>query len=138
MIRHFLSGRNTKTQPSRSGSRDCRRRRFWGLESLEDRMLLAADFFTVTNTSGSADVRYSLPYEVNQANQDNNPAGSIIDFDPSVFNAGTPGVIYLAHTLGLNNTAGPMVIQGAATSVARATCKLTAATRLGSSVSAKV
>ena len=53
-----------------------------------------------------------LLYCLTQANADPNPDGTEIEFDPSVFSVGHPADDHpLAHAF-LNNTAGPMSIEG--------------------------
>ncbi len=108
-------GRRQRFDSVRLGSRGRRGRRLWGLEGLEDRVLLSADVYMVTNTGNNETTPGSLPLAVLEANNDKNPAGSIIEFDSSVFNPTTPGVIYLNSMLILTNTYGPEVIEGAGT-----------------------
>jgi hypothetical protein len=79
------------------------------LETLEDRVLLSsATVFTVTSTASSGSG--SLPAAITQANNNGNPAGSIIQFDRTVF--GSPQTITLSGTLALSGKAGPEVIDG--------------------------
>jgi hypothetical protein len=68
--------------------------------------------FTVTSTSNDPGVAGSLPWAINQANNQANPAGSVIRFDPTVFNTSSPRTITLATTLHLSETSWPEVIQG--------------------------
>ena len=92
-----------------------RSRRMWVLEGLEDRLLLSGSptIYTVNSTgngtTGTGDSG-TLPYVIGQANANANPAGSEIQFDPTVF--GSPQTITLASTLVLSETAGPEVIDG--------------------------
>ena len=122
MIRSILDGINLK---SRSGRRCGRwhRRRLGGLECLEGRVLLSGNptVYTVNLTtdagptsagSGSGDTG-DLRYVINLANADPNTAGTLIEFDPTVF--ATAKTITLSPTLGtlaLLDTAGPEVIDG--------------------------
>ena len=67
--------------------------------------------YTVTDISVQLpDDTGDLLYAINQANNNTNPAGSEIEFDPTVF--GSPQTITLASTLVLSETAGPEVIDG--------------------------
>ncbi len=68
--------------------------------------------YTVTDASNSTSDTGSLPYAVAQADANVNLAGSIIQFDPSVFNAGNPQTITLAATLELSEPSGPITIDG--------------------------
>jgi hypothetical protein len=82
-------------------------------EGLEDRVLLSGPtVYTVTDASGSASDTGSLPYAVLEANGTQNPAGSLIQFDPTFFNGATLRTITLASTLTLSETGGPEVIDG--------------------------
>jgi len=114
MIRHGSLGWNRISQASRLGSRGRHGRRLWGLEGLEERMLLSYTEYMVTDTGSYTSDPGSLPYAVMEANNNTNPAGSIIVFDGSVFNASSPGVIHLTSTLSLTNPNGES-IAGAAT-----------------------
>ncbi len=123
MIRNTFLAWINGSHTSRPGTRPPRSRRFLWLDGLEDRVLLSV--YTVENTSGLANVRNSLPNLVQQAENSNNPAGSVIQFDPSVFNAGTPGIINLAATLDFGNpAAGPVTIQGALTSAGQSNIQI--------------
>jgi hypothetical protein len=88
------------------------------LEGLEVRALLSGSptVYTV-NTTSSADVGSgstgALLFAIDQANANSNPAGSVIQFDPSIFNPSSPQTIVVANTLALTGTAGPIVIDGA-------------------------
>ena len=97
----------------RKASSPRRRRRLWALEGLEDRVLLAATLYTVnaiTDTGAGSGTTGDLLYCIDQANANSNTAGSLIQFDPTVF--GTPQTITLSSTLTLSETAGPEVISG--------------------------
>ncbi len=86
-----------------------------GLETLEGRILLSGNptIYTVNsvgNSDAGSGTSGTLPYVIGQANADANPAGSLIEFDPTVFAA--PQTITLAGTLELTEAAGPEVING--------------------------
>jgi hypothetical protein len=68
---------------------------------------LLSDANTGTGTSGD------IAYVVGLANSNTNPAGSLIQFDPTLF--ATSKTIALTSTLELANTIGPVMIQGPAT-----------------------
>jgi hypothetical protein len=75
--------------------------------------------YTVTNTSSDLNVTGSLPWAINQANNQGNtgysPAnlnGSVIEFDPTVFNSSSSQTITLTSTLDLSEQSWPEVIQG--------------------------
>ncbi len=53
-----------------------------------------------------------LVYCIGLANANTNPAGSVLEFDPSVFNSSSPQTITLGATLVLDETAGPEAIDG--------------------------
>ena len=53
-----------------------------------------------------------LVFAVNQANANTNPAGSVIAFDPAVFNAASPQMIVLGSPLGISGTTAPIAIDG--------------------------
>ena len=53
-----------------------------------------------------------LLWAINQANGNINPAGSVIEFDPTVFNSSSPQTIVLTSTLELAETPWPEVIEG--------------------------
>ena len=59
--------------------------------------------------SGNSD---DLVYAINQANANTNPAGSVIEFAPTVFKASTPQTITLSRSLVLSEAVGPEVIDG--------------------------
>jgi hypothetical protein len=73
--------------------------------------------YTVTDNSGTVTDPGSLPYMVAQANANTNPAGSEIEFDPSVFSPSDPLTIDLTAPLELTETAGPETIGGAGAGV---------------------
>ena len=64
---------------------------------------------TSANGTGSGDAG-DLVYVIGLANANPDPAGSEIQFDPTVF--GSPQTITLSSTLVLSETAGPEVIDG--------------------------
>jgi hypothetical protein len=68
--------------------------------------------YTVTDTSDSASDTGSLRHAIDQANVNTNPGGSVIEFDPTVFNPTSPQTITLTSTLGLSELSWPEVIQG--------------------------
>ena len=101
------SWKSRRVRVRRSGKR-------WGPECLEGRVLLASPTrYTVNLTSdtgagsGSAG---DLAYVVNQANVNTNPAGSLIQFDPNVFDS--PQTITLTTTLTLSESSGAEMIEG--------------------------
>lgn len=88
------------------------------LEGLENRLLLSSSptIYTVNSTlNGSTGTGDSgtLPYVIGLANTNPNTAGSLIQFDPTVF--ATPQTIALSSTLTLSETAGQEVIHGPGT-----------------------
>src|SRR5262249_3230814 len=99
-----------------------KRSRSWVLERLEHRVLLSGNptYYTVNLTSDtgassgtdaitghpSGDLRWAIT----QANANTNSAGTLIDFDPTIFS--TPQTITLSSPLTLSETAGPEVING--------------------------
>ena len=99
-----------RTRSSRARRRAALRPR---LEGLEDRALLSASIYTVNSTgngtSGSGNSG-TLPYVIGLANNDFNPAGSEIQFDPTVFSS--PQTITLTKTLSLLEKPGPESIVG--------------------------
>jgi hypothetical protein len=104
--------------PARSEDRFRRRRQLWTPEGLEPRVLLSANptYYTVNLTSdtgassGTGDPSGDLLWAITQANANTNPAGTVIDFDPTVF--ATPQTITLSCTLELSESAGPEAIDG--------------------------
>jgi hypothetical protein len=91
------------------------------LEGLEGRVLLSGNptYYTVnltsdTGASSGTDGTTGTPagdllWAITQANANANPAGSVIEFDPTVF--ATPQTITLSHILVLSGSAGPEVIR---------------------------
>jgi hypothetical protein len=114
MYRNFLYAVKTKSQrhPSGQRKRADRNHRPTPLEGLEDRRLLSGGptVFTVTDTSDLPNDPGSLVSAINQANNNPNPAGSLIEFSKSVFS--TPQTITLTSTLDLFGSAGPITIAG--------------------------
>ena len=86
----------------------------WRLEQLEDRVVLSGPtVYTIDLTSDAAqgsgssgDIAYVLYFAENNTN----PAGSVINFDPSVFDK--PQSIELNSTLFLTDAAGPITFDG--------------------------
>jgi hypothetical protein len=97
----------------RSSSRRRHARRLESPEWLEDRNLLSAAIYTVdavTDIGKGSGTAGDLRYVIDQADADPNPAGSLIQFDPTVFS--TPRTITLSSPLDLTEAAGPVVIGG--------------------------
>ncbi len=69
------------------------------------------DLTSDTGASTGADAG-DLAYVIGQANLNPNLAGSVIEFDPTVFSASNPQTITLTSTLELAGPSGPMVIDG--------------------------
>ncbi len=98
-------------------ARTKRRRLPCAVEELENRVLLSGgptvytvDSTTATGTgSGNSG---DLVYAIDQANANTNPAGSVIEFDPTIFNSSTLPTITLDVTLFLVEKGGPVVIDG--------------------------
>jgi Bacterial Ig-like domain (group 3)/Matrixin/Right handed beta helix region len=119
-----LSPVRRSTSRARQYVRARRNRRHWAFEGLEGRVLLSGNptYYTVNLTSDTGaesgtDVYPTagtpsgdLLWAVTQANTNSNTAGSVIEFDPTVF--ATPQTITLASTLVLSESAGPEVIDG--------------------------
>jgi hypothetical protein len=90
--------------------------RLWALEGLEDRVVLSPTLYTVnviTDTDTGSGTVGDLRYVINQANANTNPDGSLIQFDPAVFDV--PQTITLSASLGplyLSEQSGPEVISG--------------------------
>ena len=114
MSRNFLYGLKTKSLSHSSAARDRhgRNRRPFGLERLEDRMMLSGGptIFTVTDTSGLSTDTGSLVFALKEAIANPNPAGSLIEFSTPLFS--TPQTITLTNTLDLFGSAGPITIDG--------------------------
>ncbi len=108
---------NRKSAPKTRASGSRRGYRPRVLEGLEVRALRSGTptVYSV-NTTSSVDVGSgstgALLYAIDQANANSNPAGSVIEFDPSIFNTSSPQTIVLSKTLALTGTAGPIVIDG--------------------------
>jgi hypothetical protein len=110
-LRRVFSARTIR--PAGKTSTPRRSRRLWAPEGLEDRVLLSATIYTVnaiTDTGAGSGTTGGLLYCIDQANANPNAAGSVIEFDPTVF--ATPQTITLSSTLTLSETAGPEVISG--------------------------
>jgi hypothetical protein len=126
---HLSSARRSDS-PARHQARGRRRRRFCVVDGLEARVLLSGNttYYTVNLTSDtgassgtddyptagtpSGDLLWVITQADNQGQPGYapaNPAGSVIDFDPSVF--GTAQTITLSSTLVLNESDGPETIQ---------------------------
>jgi hypothetical protein len=89
------------------------------MEPLERRALLSGGptSYTVNSTSGGnsgAGTSGTLAYVISQANANPNPAGSVIQFDSTVFDPPSTYSILLGATLNLAETGGPEVIVGPA------------------------
>ena len=117
MLGHHRRGLKVTSGASRREARmrTRRGRRLLVLEGLEDRLLLSGNptIYTVNSTgngtTGTGDSG-TLPYVIGQANANTNAAGSVIEFDPTLF--ATPQTITLSTTLTLSETAGREVIDG--------------------------
>jgi hypothetical protein len=127
--RHIVDSGIPQPRPRRRRScPDHRRRRLWVPEGLEDRRLLSGPtVYTInlttdngpTSAGSGSGTTGDLRYVINQANADPNPAGSLIEFDPTVFAAAQ--TITLSSSLGtldLTESAGPEMIQGPGASLA--------------------
>jgi hypothetical protein len=114
MYCNILRAVKTKSQRHSNGQRKRadRNHRPMPLEGLEDRRLLSGGptIYTVTDTSSLSNDPASLVSAINQANNNPNPAGSLIEFSKSVFS--TPQTITLTSTLELFGSAGPITIAG--------------------------
>jgi hypothetical protein len=122
-----IAARNFKRRRPSLARRDRHCIRPQDLRGLEDRVLLSPTPYTVINTSNDPTVTGSLPWAINQANNQGNsgyaPAnadGSVIGFDipttDSGYNAGTNSwTITLASTLDLSESDGPEAINGPTT-----------------------
>ena len=64
------------------------------------------------SVGGTAYPSGDLLWAITQANANTNPAGSVIEFDPTVFNSSSRQTIALTSTLELSEAPGPEVIQG--------------------------
>jgi predicted outer membrane repeat protein len=70
-----------------------------------------------TDTGSGSGNEGDLLYCITQANNNTNPDGSVIEFDPSIFIPNNSYTITLTSTLELTETGGPEVIEGAGASV---------------------
>jgi hypothetical protein len=80
---------------------------------MESRIVLSPTIYSVDSAgSGTTGTGSSgtLPYVISLANGDTNPDGSEIVFDPTVFS--TPQTIDLTSRMELQESAGPLVIDG--------------------------
>jgi Dockerin type I domain len=117
MFRRLLRRFATSPHSLRRGMRLRRDQRPCVLEGLERRTLLSGTptVYTVnlvSDTGTGSGTTGDLAYAVNQANSNTNPAGSIIQFDTSVFNGSASQAIVLMKTLTLTETDGPIAING--------------------------
>ena len=126
MFRHRICALQKRPPAARAGSRLRHSRHPWILEGLEGRLLLSGNptLYTVnllsdTGASSGTDATTGNPsgdllWAVTQANANTNPAGSVIQFDPTVFNPNFDGseLIALSSTLELSETPGPETIEG--------------------------
>ena len=113
MFRHCPRGLKMRSKRQSAGRR--RGRWVWSVEGLEGRVVLSGNptVYTVdlvSDTGAGSGTTGDLAYVINQANNNTNPAGSLIQFDPSVFNESMPAPIVLTKTLDLTGTAGPIMI----------------------------
>jgi hypothetical protein len=103
MIRHWLRALKTRSEGLVESARLRRRGRHWAPEKLEDGVLLASPTaYTVDMTSDigkGAGTTGDLLYVIREAIANTNPAGSLIQFDPDVFNTAAPKTITLFNTL---------------------------------------
>ncbi len=120
-----IRGSETRSRVAHGNSRVRRGHQFWTLEGLEDRVLLSGptkytvNLLSDTGTSSGIDATTGNPsgdllWAVDQANANTNREGSVIQFDPTVFNPDFDGseLIALSSTLELSETAGPEKIEG--------------------------
>ncbi|MFI5457310.1 MAG: beta strand repeat-containing protein [Isosphaerales bacterium] len=119
-----LSSVHRSTSRARQHTRARRNRQLWALEGLEDRVLLSPTPYMVINSSNEPTVMGSLPWAVNQANNQGSTGYAPADSDGSaiMFNIPTtdPGydpttgswTITLSSTLELSESDGPEVIDG--------------------------
>ena len=71
----------------------------------------------MSDTGAGSDGAGDLLYCITEANANTNPAGSVIEFAPTIFNSIKPQTIKLSSTLQLTETAGPDVIDGPGASI---------------------
>ncbi len=115
MFRRFVTTRQS-VRPTRRPAQ--RRPRFVSrMEGLEHRVMLSGTptVYTIVNTDKNvvpvSSTSGSLAWAVSQANNNTNPAGSVIEFNPTTFS--TPQTIIVLQTLVLNESAGgPEMIDG--------------------------
>ncbi len=112
------------TRRARKQARARRNRRLWALERLDDRVLLSGTptYYTVNLTSGTGassgtdpstgDPSGDLVWAIEQADDNTSAAGTVINFDPTVFNSSTRPTIAMDRTLVLGEEGGPTVIDG--------------------------
>ena len=126
MFRHRTHSLGMRSRAARGSSRVRRGHHPWMLEGLEGRMLLSGsptnytvNLLSDTGASSGTDATTGNPsgdlrWAVNQANANTNTAGSLIQFDPTVFpsNTNEPSLITLSSGLELSETDGPEVIEG--------------------------
>jgi hypothetical protein len=102
------------------------RRRLSCIEDLEPRALLSGGAPTVysvdslSDTGTGSGTAGDLRYCVTQANANLNQAGSVIQFDSTVFNVSLLESIVVRNPLDLTGTAGPITIDGPAGTVTSA------------------
>ncbi|MFI5455752.1 MAG: beta strand repeat-containing protein [Isosphaerales bacterium] len=108
-----------RSRAARGRSRVRRGHHLWMLEGLEGRVLLSGNptTYTVnatTDTGMGSGLKGDLRYCIDQANANTNTAGSLIQFDPTVFpsNTNEPSLITLSSGLELSEMDGPEVIEG--------------------------
>jgi hypothetical protein len=116
MIRHRLRLLPVESSAGAHRAPVRRKLRVLALERLEHRVLLSGNptVYTVTDTSDNntgSGTSGDLLYCITQANANTNTAGSLIQFDPTVFSNSNPKTITLAATLELKEKDGPEVIQ---------------------------
>ena len=73
---------------------------------------LTSDTGAFNGASASTATSGDILWAVTQANLNTNPAGSVITFDPTVFNSSSPQTITLTATLGLSEMPWTEAIQG--------------------------
>ena len=73
---------------------------------------LTSDTGAFSGTDAATATSGDLLWAVTQANANTNPAGSVIEFSPTVFNASSPKTIALPNTLELSESPWPIIIQG--------------------------
>jgi hypothetical protein len=73
---------------------------------------LTSDTGAFNGASAATATSGDLLWAVTKANANTNPAGSVIEFDPTVFDTSSPQTIRLSSTLELDESPWPEVIQG--------------------------